>query len=183
MSGARAATRRRHLRRRPGRHGAGLPAGAARHGPGRIALIDAKSLGAGAGRSALDRAVLGQPPAARGHRRLAAAGHADPPDPRLAPRPFRPQHDRPREHKLPALGYVTRYGELVSALAAACERAGVHVLRPARVTASSVEHADGVMLQLDDGATLTAKLAVQAEGGVFGEQEARPRGATTSRAR
>jgi 2-octaprenyl-6-methoxyphenol hydroxylase len=76
------------------------------------------------------------------------------------------------EHGVPALGYVTRYGELAGVLAAACERAGVHMLRPARVTGST-EYADGVMLQLDDGATLDAKLAVQAEGGLFGEQDAR----------
>ena len=76
------------------------------------------------------------------------------------------------EHGVPALGYVTRYGELAGVLAAACERAGVRMLRPARVTGST-EYADGVMLQLDDGAALDAKLAVQAEGGLFGEQDAR----------
>jgi 2-octaprenyl-6-methoxyphenol hydroxylase len=77
----------------------------------RIALIDAKTLGRRRG-SALDRAVLGQPPAAGATvGAWPIAGHADPPDPRLAPRPVRPQPDRPREHKLPALGYVTRYGD------------------------------------------------------------------------
>jgi 2-octaprenyl-6-methoxyphenol hydroxylase len=73
------------------------------------------------------------------------------------------------DHKLPALGYVTRYGELVSALAAACERAGVATIRPARVTGMD-EQADSVLLQLDDGRELKAALAVQAEGGVFGQQ-------------
>jgi 2-octaprenyl-6-methoxyphenol hydroxylase len=77
------------------------------------------------------------------------------------------------EHRLPALGYVTRYGELVSALSAACERAGVSVMRPARVSGMS-EHADGVALRLDDGRQLAAALAVQAEGGVFGEQDTKP---------
>jgi 2-octaprenyl-6-methoxyphenol hydroxylase len=76
------------------------------------------------------------------------------------------------EHKLPALGYVTRYGELVSALAAACERAGVATMRPARVEGID-ERADGVTLRLDDGRALDAALAVQAEGGVFGQQEQR----------
>ncbi|MET0858306.1 MAG: FAD-dependent monooxygenase [Telluria sp.] len=76
------------------------------------------------------------------------------------------------DHDLPALGYVTRYGELVSALAAACERAGVAIIRPARV--SAIDETDaGVTLQLDDGRTLAAALAVQAEGGVFGQQQAR----------
>jgi len=73
------------------------------------------------------------------------------------------------EHHVPALGHVTRYGELVDALARACERAGVRTLRPLRVTALA-EHADGVTLTLDDGGTLEAGVVVQAEGGVFGEQ-------------
>jgi 2-octaprenyl-6-methoxyphenol hydroxylase len=74
------------------------------------------------------------------------------------------------EHDVPALGYVTRYGELVAALAAACETAGITVVRPARVT-GQVEHAGSVHLKLDDGAELEAALVVQAEGGVFGEQD------------
>lgn len=78
------------------------------------------------------------------------------------------------EHDVPALGYVTRYGDVVTALAGACERAGVTVLRPARMT-GHLEHADGVNLQLDDGRELEASLVVQAEGGVFGEQDGRAR--------
>jgi 2-octaprenyl-6-methoxyphenol hydroxylase len=73
------------------------------------------------------------------------------------------------EHKVDALGYVARYGDVVDALARACERAGVQVLRPVRV-AALVEDRDGVVLELDDGRTLHAQVAVQAEGGVFGEQ-------------
>jgi 2-octaprenyl-6-methoxyphenol hydroxylase len=76
------------------------------------------------------------------------------------------------EHKLPALGYVTRYGELVAALAAACAAAGVHPLRPARVSAL-IEEDDGVRITLEDGAALEVAIAVQAEGGVFGTQAAR----------
>ena len=76
------------------------------------------------------------------------------------------------DHQLPALGYVTRYGELVSALAAACERAGLATIRPARVNGID-EQDDGVLLQLDDGRALNAALAVQAEGGVFGQQQQR----------
>ena len=78
------------------------------------------------------------------------------------------------EEDVPALGYVTRYGELVTALAAACERAGIDVLRPARVS-GHLEHADGVNLTLEGEHSLArdveAALVVQAEGGVFGEQE------------
>jgi 2-octaprenyl-6-methoxyphenol hydroxylase len=74
------------------------------------------------------------------------------------------------EQDVPALGYVTRYGELVTALAGACERSGVTIIRPARVT-GNLEHADGVNLKLDDGRDVDAALVVQAEGGVFGEQD------------
>ena len=73
------------------------------------------------------------------------------------------------EHRLDALGYVTRYGDVVDALARACERERVQTLRPVRVTALD-EGRDGVVLHLDDGRTLHAQVAVQAEGGVFGEQ-------------
>lgn len=76
------------------------------------------------------------------------------------------------EHKLDALGYVARYGDVVDALSRACARAGVRVLRPVRVAALHENH-DGVVLDLDDGRTLHAKVAVQAEGGVFGEQAER----------
>jgi 2-octaprenyl-6-methoxyphenol hydroxylase len=76
------------------------------------------------------------------------------------------------EHRLDALGYVTRYGEVVDALARAVERAGVRVIRPARVTALD-ETADQVTLALDDGRTVTAQVVVGAEGGVFGQQEDR----------
>ena len=74
------------------------------------------------------------------------------------------------EHGVDALGYVARYGDVVDALARACERERVQVLRPVRVT-SIIENTDTVVLHLDDGRTLNAKMAVQAEGGVFGEQQ------------
>lgn len=74
------------------------------------------------------------------------------------------------EHKLAALGYVARYGDVVNALSAACERAAVDVIRPARV-ASLDEQAGQVALSLEDGRTVTAQVAVQAEGGLFGQQQ------------
>ena len=74
------------------------------------------------------------------------------------------------EHGLDALGYVTRYGDVVDALSRAVERAGIEVIRPARVTALD-ETGEHVTLALDDGRTLTAQVAVGAEGGVFGAQE------------
>ena len=73
------------------------------------------------------------------------------------------------EHGVEALGYVARYGDVVAALARACVRPGIDVMRPARVTAID-EEADGVALRLDDGRTVLAAVAVQAEGGVFGAQ-------------
>jgi 2-octaprenyl-6-methoxyphenol hydroxylase len=76
------------------------------------------------------------------------------------------------EHELPALGYVARYGDVVRALAQACEHAGVDVIRPARVQRLD-EQADKVALLLEDGRTITAAVAVQAEGGVFGQQQDR----------
>ena len=79
-----------------------------------------------------------------------------------------------RDHAVEALGYVTRYGAVVDALARRCEAAGVAVLRPAHVVALD-EQADGALLALDDGRTLRAQVAVQAEGGVFGQQDSRAR--------
>ena len=78
------------------------------------------------------------------------------------------------EHRLEALGYVARYGDVVDALARACEQAGVQTIRPARV-ATLDETADHVNLTLDDGRLLTAQVVVGAEGGVFGAQEDKAR--------
>jgi 2-octaprenyl-6-methoxyphenol hydroxylase len=75
------------------------------------------------------------------------------------------EHD---EHDVPALGYVVRYGALVGALADGAARAGVDVTL-ASATASS-QHADGITLTLDAngaGKTLTARVLVNAEGGLF----------------
>lgn len=80
-----------------------------------------------------------------------------------------------KDYDLPALGYVSRYGNLVSALGASCERAGIVSLRPARVIAID-EQQDAVTLILDaEGApkTLRAAIVVQAEGGLFNEQQER----------
>ena len=51
------------------------------------------------------------------------------------------------EHGVEALGYVARYGAVVSALADVCERLGVASLRPALVTGSE-ENAAGVSVFL-----------------------------------
>ncbi|WP_373886634.1 UbiH/UbiF/VisC/COQ6 family ubiquinone biosynthesis hydroxylase [Duganella sp. BJB480] len=77
------------------------------------------------------------------------------------------------EHKLPALGYVLRYGDLVTALGAVCQRAGIATLRPARVEAVD-ENADAVALTIaGTPAAVTAAIVVQAEGGLFSDQESK----------
>ncbi|MYM23601.1 UbiH/UbiF/VisC/COQ6 family ubiquinone biosynthesis hydroxylase [Duganella sp. FT135W] len=80
-----------------------------------------------------------------------------------------------KDYDLPALGYVSRYGHLVSALGTACSHAGVASLRPARVTALE-EGDDAVTLTIaigDETQTLRAAIVVQAEGGLFNEQQTR----------
>jgi 2-octaprenyl-6-methoxyphenol hydroxylase len=76
------------------------------------------------------------------------------------------------EYGLPALGYVTRYGALVTALAAAAQNAGIAAMRPAHVT-SGKEGPDAVALRFSDGSSISSQVMVQAEGGVFSEQSAR----------
>eukprot|EP01030_Chromulinospumella_sphaerica_P018341 gene18341-18198_t len=77
------------------------------------------------------------------------------------------------EHDLPALGYVTRYGDIVTALGTACLKAGIPMLRPARVE-NIDEQADHVRVVLA-GATpaVRAAIVVQAEGGLFSDQASR----------
>jgi 2-octaprenyl-6-methoxyphenol hydroxylase len=72
------------------------------------------------------------------------------------------------EFNLPALGYVTRYGDLIASLAAVVDDKCT-VLRPLQIT-SAMEDATHVSLKLSDERILTTKIAVQAEGGVFGSQ-------------
>ncbi len=76
------------------------------------------------------------------------------------------------EYGLPALGYVARYGDLVDRLAGCCDTAGIVSLRPATV-AVLTQDAQQVRLRLEDGRTIEAGLMVQAEGGLFGQQDQR----------
>ncbi|WDZ98373.1 FAD-dependent monooxygenase [Herbaspirillum sp. WKF16] len=78
------------------------------------------------------------------------------------------------DYALPALGYVARYGEVNLALAKATADLGLTFLRPAEVAALAEEE-DHVAVSLQDGRVLRATLAIQAEGGVFGEQRQRNR--------
>jgi 2-octaprenyl-6-methoxyphenol hydroxylase len=79
------------------------------------------------------------------------------------------------EHKLAALGYVSRYGALVTALGAACARAGIAALRPAKVAGLDEQPGHVAITIEEDGTprTLTAAIVVQAEGGLFGQQPAK----------
>jgi 2-octaprenyl-6-methoxyphenol hydroxylase len=140
------------------------------HAGKRIALIDARALGqaisdprsvalAWGSRQLLEEAGAWPLPATPIHQiHISRRGHLG-----------RSLLDRD-EHGLEALGYVTRYGDVVDVLSRVCERAGVQTLRPARV-ASLDERGDAVLLHLDDGRIVQAQVAVQAEGGTFGEQQ------------
>ncbi|HEU4850681.1 MAG TPA: UbiH/UbiF/VisC/COQ6 family ubiquinone biosynthesis hydroxylase [Telluria sp.] len=154
--------------------GMALAALLARRGmaPGRIALLDAKpveqavrdprSIAISHGsRMLLEQAGAWPVPATAIHEiHVSRRGHFG-----------RSLMDR-KEHQVDALGYVAQYGDLVRALAAACGRTGIAELRPARVT-SAREHDNHVALALEDGREITARISVQAEGGVFGEQAQR----------
>lgn len=76
------------------------------------------------------------------------------------------------DYRLPALGYVTRYGMLVSALAAAVKQTGIVTMRPAQLT-SFTEGDDAVGMRFADGAPATTEILVQAEGGLYSEQSAK----------
>lgn len=79
---------------------------------------------------------------------------------------------RAEEAGVPELGYVCRYGKLVQALDRRLGGAQLQVMRP-RLAQASLEHEDRVELRLDNGLILSTDLLVQAEGGQFGEQNAR----------
>jgi 2-octaprenyl-6-methoxyphenol hydroxylase len=76
------------------------------------------------------------------------------------------------DYDLPALGYVTRYGVLVNALAAAVRQTEIVSLRPADLT-SFIEGEDAVEMHFADRDSATAQILVQAEGGLFSEQSAK----------
>ncbi|MEN3367122.1 MAG: 2-octaprenyl-6-methoxyphenol hydroxylase [Burkholderiales bacterium] len=76
------------------------------------------------------------------------------------------------EYELPALGYVTRYGLLVNALAAAVKRTDVVSMRPAQLT-SFAEREDHVEMHFSQGIPYAAHIMVQAEGGLFQDQGAK----------
>ena len=72
------------------------------------------------------------------------------------------------DYRLPALGYVCRYGDLVQALDDRMP-AGLRFWRSIKVEQVQQREHD-VALNLSNGEALSASIIVQAEGGVFSEQ-------------
>jgi 2-octaprenyl-6-methoxyphenol hydroxylase len=77
------------------------------------------------------------------------------------------------EYGVPALGYVARYGTLVARLDAELKKTAVASLRPLHVS-SVTEREEMVEMRFGEGDSKFARILVQAEGGVYSEQEARP---------
>ncbi len=76
------------------------------------------------------------------------------------------------DYQLPALGYVARYGDIVSPLELSLQNAGIVTHRPVIVTRIQEDESQ-VTIHLQDGTTHTATCAIQAEGGTFSDQEER----------
>ncbi len=77
------------------------------------------------------------------------------------------------EHELPALGYVVRYGSLVSALAKAVRETDVRWFTETNALAPIQDH-DGVTLPLQSASgerTFRARVLVNAEGGLYKETD------------
>jgi 2-octaprenyl-6-methoxyphenol hydroxylase len=73
------------------------------------------------------------------------------------------------EYDLPALGYVTRYGAMITALNAQTASLGIASIRPAAVLTVDEDDTKAT-ITFKDRPTLHANIVVQAEGGVFTEQ-------------
>lgn len=78
------------------------------------------------------------------------------------------------DYQVPALGYVTRYGALVTALNRVVANAGLTVRRPVQISHSD-ESSEQIDLHLDDRQKVSSSLLIQVEGGVFAQQPARAR--------
>lgn len=76
------------------------------------------------------------------------------------------------DYALPALGYVARYGDIITPLQILLEQRQIVIKRPTHISAME-ELDDQVLLTLNDDKKLTADILIQAEGGIFGEQTQR----------
>lgn len=80
------------------------------------------------------------------------------------------------QHGVPALGYLVRYPDIIAPLSEAIGRLGPDFtfLRPAKVTAIQ-QNDSHAQLMLDDGRKISAQIVVQAEGGLFNDQQPQTR--------
>lgn len=76
------------------------------------------------------------------------------------------------DYHLHALGYVARYGDIITPLQYLLEQNEILVKRPTHISAIE-ELADQVLLTLNGDKKMTADILIQAEGGIFGEQTQR----------
>lgn len=76
------------------------------------------------------------------------------------------------DYQLPALGYVARYGDIVSPLENALLQAGIITHRPVQVVAIN-DGDQSANIHLQDGRVHHAEFVIQAEGGTFADQEQR----------
>ncbi|MFZ6689994.1 UbiH/UbiF/VisC/COQ6 family ubiquinone biosynthesis hydroxylase [Undibacterium sp. SXout11W] len=84
---------------------------------------------------------------------------------------------RADDYDVPALGYVARYGDIISPMQNALAQTQVHMLRPFHV-GHIEENAEHVVVNLKHTETgshssVTTKILVQAEGGTFADQTQR----------
>jgi 2-octaprenyl-6-methoxyphenol hydroxylase len=80
------------------------------------------------------------------------------------------------DHQVSALGYVTRYADIIQPLSAALDRTdpALHFLRPVKVV--NITQSDtSAQVELNDQRVIQAQIVVQAEGGLFNEQGAQSR--------
>jgi 2-octaprenyl-6-methoxyphenol hydroxylase len=77
------------------------------------------------------------------------------------------------DYAIPALGYVTRYGDIVTQLNNVADQLGIHILRPHKVIHLN-ETTEHVTLELENHEPIIAEFVIQAEGGIFSEQEKKP---------
>ena len=78
------------------------------------------------------------------------------------------------DYQLPALGYVARYGDIITPLQQRLEQQAIAFRRPVLVNRIA-EQDDQVLLTLDDETCFTADVAIQAEGGTFNAQQQKSR--------
>ena len=76
------------------------------------------------------------------------------------------------DHGVAALGHVVRHGDLTAALDRALHARGLVVRRPSRVAGIDIA-GDDLLITTDDGAELTTRHVVHAEGGLFDRQQRR----------